>query len=146
MKKYEITTCVEQMPMVSNEVEIETTDIETENFDDLTLSDNEKHPSEKPTKTQIFFNESEYYNGAVHDTYCWSQTDNDFEINVVLPEYIKSSKEFKLNVTSSKLLITDRSSKSNVILEGDFKEKCHVDSLLWSFSNGKLQISLGKYI
>ncbi|KAL5281748.1 NUDCD3 family protein [Megaselia abdita] len=146
LKKYENNSS-DHIPFVSNEVEISTSEIDS--FDDLTLLDTEKlqtKSSDKSNQTLPSFNASEYYNGAVYESYCWSQTDSDVEINVILPKNIKSSKDLALNVTSSMLLIKDRTSQSGVILEGEFKEKCQPDSLLWNFSNGKLQISLGIYL
>lgn len=141
MKQFQNSSS-DDIPMFTNEVEINTTE-----FDDMSISDTKpsQPPTTQQTKFQPSFVESEYYNGAIYDSYCWSQTDSEIEINIILPEHIKSTKDIKLNLTSSKLLITDRTQDFGVLFEGEFKESCRADSLIWSFSNRKLQISLGKY-
>lgn len=141
MKQFQNSSS-EDIPMVANEVEINTTELE--DFNNISISDT-KPPQPKSTISSPLFAQSEYYNGAVYDSYCWSQTDSEIEINIIIPEHIKSTKDIKLNLTSSKLLITDRTPESSVLFEGEFKESCRADSLLWSFSNRKIQISLGKY-
>lgn len=90
-----------------------------------------------------FFQPNEYYNGAKFDTYCWSQTINDLEIHVRLPKHIKSSRNLNIRISSDFIKIQDKVS-GNIILEGKMHSKCKYNDAVWSISNGKLQITLGK--
>lgn len=144
MKKYE-SCSTDRIPMFTNEVEIDTTEyLDVNNLSGSTTIP-EMNCTPKSTISLPKFSESEYYNGAVYDNYCWGQNKADLDICIILPEYVKNTKDIKINLTSSKLLVTDRSSEQRVLIDGNFKEKCRPDSLLWSLSNRKLQISLGKY-
>lgn len=142
MKKYQLSTNA-NLPIVTNEVEIESTEIESEDLDSMTISEPEDSNTQPRPEHKPAFSESEYYNGTIKDFYCWGQTEDDIEINIILPNPISSTKDFKINVTSKKLQIFDKTANSGIILEGEFYKPCKVDSLLWSFSKGKLQISLG---
>lgn len=115
---------------------------ENENLKTMSMSGPELQITESKSDIKRTFSDSEHFNGAINDFYCWGQTEDDFEINVFLPNHISSTNDFKINVTPKKLQIFDEALKSGVILEGEFKESCQVDSLLWSFSKEKLQISL----
>lgn len=89
------------------------------------------------------------YNGAVRDNYVWTQTLTDLDVLVNIPEYVKSSRFLKVNISSDKMRIDVKSSDSEEdftwknLFNGKFSFKIRKDESMWSIVPGK-QISVCK--
>ncbi|XP_041978397.1 nudC domain-containing protein 3 [Aricia agestis] len=105
--------------------------------DDRTLFPEDYEPPIIPTQK-----DSESYNGAVRDTYSWSQTIMDLDITVRLPPDIKSSKDLKLSINPNDLLITKRNGET--ILKDTLPFKIKTIESFWTISEKKLLIHLEK--
>ena len=102
---------------------------------------------------------SDSYNGAVRETYTWSQTIADLDVLVKIPECIKSVKELKVVITGDEIKVA---AKSNILknctavetinsmeledssipewttlLDGRFCMKIRKDESIWSFVPGR---------
>ncbi|XP_038212243.1 nudC domain-containing protein 3 [Zerene cesonia] len=85
---------------------------------------------------------SESYNGAVRDTYTWSQTIMDLDVIVNLPSTVKSSKDLKVTINSSDLTIVSR--PNDIIIKDAFPYKIKAIDSFWSISEGRLLLHLEK--
>lgn len=166
MQKYEHTfeqpklkrdLIVDDAPFALEEIEIETTEDETKEqindgnkllppvnecdveieMESLNVKGNEKVST---------FNDSEYRNGALCKNYCWSQTLKDIELTVLLPEEIKLGKHIKIDLKPSHIIIKTLLPKENVLVSSDTWDKYRHNDVVWTITDGKLLLSLGKYI
>ncbi|VEN47456.1 unnamed protein product [Callosobruchus maculatus] len=101
-----------------------------------------QHIASKVSKnSEHRFSKSDYYNGAAYDNYCWSQTITDVDVIVKLPEKI-GRKDLEVDILTNK--ITVKLKDGNVLLSGEFCQKCKANDVIWSADNGKLNIHLEK--
>ncbi|KAL6261770.1 hypothetical protein P5V15_006859 [Pogonomyrmex californicus] len=94
---------------------------------------------------------SDSYNGAVRDNYIWTQTLNDLDVLVKIPEHVKASKDtVKINISSNELKIDVKSSTSSVdskwdnIFNGKLSFKIRRDESIWSIEGKHINIHLEK--
>jgi len=92
------------------------------------------------TCTNSDFTNSECYNGAVFENYCWSQTIGDIDITVKVPENVKS-KDLKVTILTGRISVKI---KDEALLEGELCQKCKHNDAVWSLDQNKLQIHLDK--
>ncbi|KAM3964348.1 nudC domain-containing protein 3 [Aphomia sociella] len=85
---------------------------------------------------------SETYNGAERDKYCWSQTIMELDVIVRLPPEIKSSKDLKVTINSGDICVACRN--GDPIIKDTLPYKIKVSDCFWSISEGKLLIHLEK--
>ncbi|CAG9771633.1 unnamed protein product [Ceutorhynchus assimilis] len=95
---------------------------------------------EPVTNRHFDFTKSDSYNGAVYDNYCWSQTINEIEITIKLPENVKA-KDLKVTILAHKISVRH---KGGILLEGDLCHKCKHNEAIWSLDGNTLQIPLDK--
>ncbi|KAJ8913202.1 hypothetical protein NQ315_016144 [Exocentrus adspersus] len=125
----DIPTVTEET-VVSNSEEI---DQVTSTTDDLNLLE---------SKPQTYtFNKPEYFNGAVYEDYCWSQTILEVNISVRVPENVTSK---DLIVTLTPNTISVKLKDGSGLLEGELCQKCKSNEAIWSLDGRKLEIHLDK--
>lgn len=140
----------ELFPYVSEEVEIET----SENANNkLKNEENNIRPLQP----------SDSYNGAIRDTYVWSQTITDIDVLVKLPKSSLKAKELKVNIEAQKIKVDARTvaikgtmqgldtrnenskeSEWTNIFEGELMFKTKKDESIWSLVPGYVSIHLEK--
>ncbi|CAO1382858.1 unnamed protein product [Diamesa hyperborea] len=91
------------------------------------------------------FTSSDYFNGNCLGNYCWSQTLNEIEIQILLPETIKSSKNLDVKFQSQYISIKDKTT-NDVLLDGKIFNRWKHNEAVWNVCNRKLQISMDKCI
>ncbi|KAL3273672.1 hypothetical protein HHI36_015102 [Cryptolaemus montrouzieri] len=84
---------------------------------------------------------SRSYNGAMFDNYSWSQTYNEVDIYVKLPENT-SGKNIIINTTAKNICIKLRD--GSILLQGDLCQACKLDPI-WSIDGKELQLHLEKF-
>ncbi|XP_067203109.1 nudC domain-containing protein 3 isoform X2 [Linepithema humile] len=96
---------------------------------------------------------SDSYNGAVRENYVWTQTLNDLDVLIKIPEYIKTSKNIKVNISLDEIKIDVKTfnsledSKWDNIFSGKLSFKIRKDESIWSLVAGKhINIHLEKVI
>lgn len=109
--------------------------------DSSTESTNINPPSTQSFKTDHV---SDSYNGAIRDNYVWTQTLNDLDVLIKLPEYIKTSKDtIKVNISSDEIKIDIKPLNSSTNCEWDNLFNCKLsfkirkDESIWSVEAGK---------
>lgn len=87
---------------------------------------------------------SDSYNGAIRDNYVWTQTLNDLDVLVKIPEHIKTSKNtIKVNISSTEIKIDVKPLNSSTdckwenIFNGKLSFKIRKDESIWSIEAGK---------
>ncbi|XP_046817778.1 uncharacterized protein LOC124423734 isoform X1 [Vespa crabro] len=138
-----INTIQEDMfPYVSEEVEVRTSkDIEDE-------VKNKGH-NVRPLQP------SDSYNGAIRDTYIWSQTITDIDVLVKLPKLSLKVKDLRVNIETQRIKIEaiQRYKTSNesikepewtTIFKGELIFKTKKDESVWSLISGYVSIHLEK--
>lgn len=87
---------------------------------------------------------SDSYNGAVRESYVWTQTLNDLDVLVKIPERIKASKDtLKVDISSNEIKIDGKPSASTAdsewenIFNGKLNFKIRRDESMWSIEDEK---------
>ena len=84
------------------------------------------------------------FNGGKTDKYSWSQTISDVDLKIPLPDFVKKSKDLKIEIQSNSVsvaLATTPPADSGmetgqVLLAGKLKEKVKCEDSLWSLTPG----------
>lgn len=133
-----------RLPAVAQEIEIDSCN----KFDNI-----------KPSSVRSFETDhmSDSYNGAVRENYVWTQTLNDLDVLVKIPEHIKASKDtIKVDISSNEIKISGKPSLTDSewdnIINGKLSFKIRRDESIWSIDAGKhvnvrlLQTPFYKYV
>lgn len=99
---------------------------------DLYITENKLHDT---------FSKSEFYNGAVYDNYCWSQTILEVNIVVLVPDNI-TIKDLNVAITSNKIAV--KLNNGTHLLDGELCQKCKANDAIWSLDGQKVEIHLDK--
>lgn len=103
----------------------------------------------KPSSSQLFKMDhaSDSYNGAVRENYVWTQTLNDLDVVVKIPEHIKASKDtVEVNISSSEIIIDGKSSTSPAdsewsnIFNGKLCFKIRSGESTWSIEGRQINV------
>lgn len=86
------------------------------------------------------------YNGAVTETYSWSQDYTDVEVRVFVPKTIVKGKQVTVNLQSGTVRVGVKDgSEHKKLMEGQFTHKINTENSLWSLEPGKcVVLSLNK--
>ncbi|XP_029025102.1 nudC domain-containing protein 3 [Betta splendens] len=86
------------------------------------------------------------YNGAVRDTYSWSQDYTDVEVRVFVPSTVVKGRQVSVALQTSSVRVSVReAAKEKTLLEGEFTHKINTENSLWSLEPGKcVVLSLSK--
>lgn len=140
----------EMCPYVSEEVEIET-------------SGNKENKVQTENASIRLLQPSDSYNGAVRDTYVWSQTISDVDVLVKLPKSSLKAKDLRVNIESQGIKVDaktiaikeamqesevcDTNSKESTwitIFDGKLTFKTKKEESVWSLVPGYVSIHLEK--
>lgn len=134
-----INTVQEEMfPYVSEEVEVRTSkDIEDEVQN--------KGSSVRPLQP------SDSYNGAIRDTYIWSQTITDIDVLIKLPNSSLKAKNLRVNIETQRIKIETmqrpeicneriKEPEWTTIFEGELIFKTKKDESVWSLISGYVSV------
>ncbi|KAK3521863.1 hypothetical protein QTP70_018602 [Hemibagrus guttatus] len=86
------------------------------------------------------------YNGAVRETYSWSQDYSDVEVRVFVPPSIVKGRQVSVSLQSGGVRVAVKEGASeNVLMEGEFTHKINTENSLWSLEPGRcVLLSLSK--
>lgn len=86
---------------------------------------------------------SDSYNGAIRDNYIWTQTLDDLDVMIKIPEHIKTPKQTRVNINSDEIKIdikpcgATKDSDWDNIFNGKLSFKVRRDESVWSIVSGK---------
>ncbi|XP_053607783.1 nudC domain-containing protein 3 [Plodia interpunctella] len=125
-------------PVESNEQTSHVSDNEVSKNDENIDETSESYvPPVIPTQRN-----SETYNGADRDKYCWAQSIMDLDVTMRLPPDVKSSKDLKVEINPNDISVAYRN--GTVIIKDSLPFKIKAFDSFWSISEGKLLIHLEK--
>lgn len=85
-----------------------------------------------------FQNLPESYNGAIRDNYSWSQNLREVDVKITVPETIKSGKQVKVDLSSSKLKVSIcKDNNWETLIDGTLKFKINIEKSIWTLDKGK---------
>ncbi|XP_064617884.1 nudC domain-containing protein 3-like [Liolophura sinensis] len=96
---------------------------------------------------KVYQADSECYNGAVRDTYSWSQTIADCDIRVKVPKTVKKGGCVKVNIKKKYLSVAYKDSHSEWVqaMDGPLTWDIKVEEAIWSLVPGEhIHINLEK--
>lgn len=86
------------------------------------------------------------YNGAVTETYSWSQDYTDLEVRVSVPKTVVKGKQVSVTLQSGTVRVNVKDgAEKKTLMEGEFTHKINTENSLWSLEPGKcVVLSLNK--
>lgn len=86
------------------------------------------------------------YNGAVTETYSWSQDYTDVEVRVSVPKSIVKGRQVTVNLQSDSVGVRVKDgAEEKPLMDGQFTHKINTENSLWSLEPGKcVVLSLNK--
>ncbi|XP_041753657.1 nudC domain-containing protein 3 isoform X2 [Coregonus clupeaformis] len=86
------------------------------------------------------------YNGAVRDTYSWSQDYTDVEVRVNVPKTVVKGRQVCVNMQPGSVRVClKEGAGETVLMEGEFTHKINTENSLWSLEPGRcVVLSLSK--
>ncbi|XP_034665951.1 nudC domain-containing protein 3 [Drosophila subobscura] len=100
--------------------------------------------SEAATLLKSAFSPIDYKNGAAFAGHCWSQTLKDLEVQVLLPEELKTSKNLNIEIRAQSLRVSSKQNAGHVLLEGNLSQRIKHNEALWTIDHNMLHISCDK--
>lgn len=97
-------------------------------------------------ETEKRHSDPDSYNGAVTETYSWSQDYTDLEVRVFVPKAIVKGKQVTVNLQSGTVQVSIKDgAEQKTLMEGQFTHKINTENSLWSLEPGKcVVLSLNK--
>ncbi|XP_017118961.1 nudC domain-containing protein 3 [Drosophila elegans] len=99
---------------------------------------------EPKSKEQTTFSPSDYKNGDVFKTHCWSQTLKDVEIQVHLPKDLQAAKKLSISIKAQHIKVSNKQVPELVILEGDLSQRIKHNEAVWTIDQNRLLMSFDK--
>ncbi|XP_029371162.1 nudC domain-containing protein 3 [Echeneis naucrates] len=89
---------------------------------------------------------SDSYNGAVRESYSWSQDYTDVEVRVFVPKTVVKGRQVSVTLQTGSLRVCVREgAESQTLMEGEFTHKINTENSLWSLEPGScVVLSLNK--
>ncbi|XP_028273893.1 nudC domain-containing protein 3 [Parambassis ranga] len=86
------------------------------------------------------------YNGAMRDSYSWSQDYTDVEVRVVVPKTVVKGRQVSVSLQTSSVRVSVRDGgEEKTLMEGEFTHKINTETSLWSLEPGQcVLLSLSK--
>ncbi|KAF5290362.1 hypothetical protein FQA39_LY14745 [Lamprigera yunnana] len=88
------------------------------------------------------FTTSESYNGATYENYTWSQSINDVNVIVKLPQDV-TAKDLEVTILSQQVKVKLKKYNNNLLV-GDLCQKIKHNDAIWSVDDHKLDMHLDK--
>ncbi|XP_047144233.1 nudC domain-containing protein 3 isoform X1 [Hydra vulgaris] len=130
------STNEDDVPMVSNYVEIKNTQQKDEKGEKIKDKNNKGSTSELMS--------SECYNGGVENTYTWSQNLTDVDIKVPVPSSIKKSSDVTIKIQSNSLKVflnkhpcQESGFDNPILIDGELTNRIKIEDSMWSLEPGK---------
>ncbi|XP_043651677.1 nudC domain-containing protein 3 [Drosophila teissieri] len=95
-------------------------------------------------KEQSKFSPSDYKNGDVFDTHCWSQSLKDVEVQVLLPKDHQAAKKLSILIQAQHIKVSSKPNPETVILEGNLSQRIKHNEAVWTIDQNRLIISCDK--
>ncbi|KAK2818556.1 hypothetical protein Q5P01_024117 [Channa striata] len=98
-------------------------------------------------RTQVKFqSDPDSYNGAVTETYSWSQDYSDVEVRVFVPKTVVKGRQVSVSLQAGSVRVCVREgAEETALMEGEFTHKINTENSLWSLEPGKcVLLSLNK--
>ncbi|KAH8369478.1 hypothetical protein KR009_012092 [Drosophila setifemur] len=102
-------------------------------------------PTEQKPKTEGTFSHSDYKNGAVFATHCWSQTLKDVELQVNLPSDLQTAKKLNILIKAELVKVSSKVQPEKIILEGNLSQRIKHNEAIWTIDHNRLIISCDKF-
>lgn len=98
------------------------------------------------SETEKCQSDPDSYNGAVTETYSWSQDYTDVEVRVFVPKTIVKGRQVTVNLQSSTVHVSVKDgAEQKTLMDGQFTHKINTENSLWSLEPGKcVVLSLNK--
>ncbi|XP_033099558.1 nudC domain-containing protein 3-like [Anneissia japonica] len=151
------------IPEAESTVEVETTEkphIEStpkereqvkDKAEQKTLSNTSRDQTGSQKVSSKAISEADTFNGAMCDTYSWSQSLKDVDIKVPVPQHIKKAKQLMVEVQSDSIKVALKSNEPSgspeVLVEGKLKAQIKTEESMWSLIPGEcVQLNLEKRV
>ncbi|KAH8292170.1 hypothetical protein KR054_006630 [Drosophila jambulina] len=95
-------------------------------------------------KQEATFSPSDYKNGALFETHCWSQTLKDVELQIVLPEGLQTAKKLCIVIKAQHIKVNSKQNPEIVVLEGNLSQRIKHNEAVWTIDQNRLIISCDK--
>lgn len=129
----------ETAPPAVEEVVLESEDVPQ----DEEMKPIESQPPQKG-KEQSKFSPSDYKNGDVFETHCWSQTLKDVEVQALLPKDHQTAKKLHISIQAQHIKVSSKHSPETIILEGNLSQRIKHKEAVWTIDQNRLIISYDK--
>ncbi|XP_017005142.2 nudC domain-containing protein 3 [Drosophila takahashii] len=90
------------------------------------------------------FSPSDYKNGALFETHCWSQTLKDVEMHVQLPKDLQAAKKLSILIKAQHIKVSSKQNPEIIILEGNLSQRIKHNEAVWTIDQNQLVISCDK--
>ncbi|EDW95814.1 nudC domain-containing protein 3 [Drosophila yakuba] len=118
--------------------------LESENVSqDEEMNPIESRPPQKG-KEQSKFSPSDYKNGDVFETHCWSQSLKDVEVQVLLPKDHQAAKKLNILIQAQHIKVSSKPNPQTIILEGNLSQRIKHNEAVWTIDQNRLIISCDK--
>jgi len=91
----------------------------------------------------VRFLPSDYKNGAVFETHCWSQTLKDLDMHIQLPRDLQAAKKLNILIKAQHIKVSSKQSPEVIILEGNLSQRIKHNEAVWTIDQNRLLISCG---
>ncbi|XP_019134244.1 nudC domain-containing protein 3 [Larimichthys crocea] len=93
-----------------------------------------------------FQSDPDSYNGAVRETYSWSQDYTDVEVRVFVPKTVVKGRQVRVSLqTGSMKVCVKDGAEEKTLMEGELTHKINTETSLWSLEPGScVVLSLSK--
>uniref|UniRef100_T1JKP9 CS domain-containing protein n=1 Tax=Strigamia maritima TaxID=126957 RepID=T1JKP9_STRMM len=87
---------------------------------------------------KLYQDNSESYNGAIRDTYTWSQNIQEVDVHVQVPDDIIRGKQVKVDFSHTHLSVgIIENNENKILMEGDLSWKVNVENSCWTLRPGQ---------
>ncbi|XP_016951554.1 nudC domain-containing protein 3 [Drosophila biarmipes] len=123
---------------------IEEVVLESEDVSPMEVESPKKNLESQKSNEEITFSPSDYKNGAVFDTHCWSQTLKDLEMHILLPKDLQAAKKLSILIKAQHIKVSSKQSPEIIILEGNLSQRIKHNEAVWTIDQNRLIISCDK--
>ncbi|KAK2161206.1 hypothetical protein LSH36_120g15055 [Paralvinella palmiformis] len=101
--------------------------------------DSDDDESEITRQQKMFQENPDSYNGAIRDSYSWSQSITDLDIKIFVPQHIRKGKEVQVDVHRKHITARCRmpSGEWNTLIDDDLPWDVDKEQSIWSLEPGK---------
>ncbi|XP_018654372.1 nuclear movement protein related [Schistosoma mansoni] len=98
--------------------------------------------SEENDELKVYQADPDCYNGAIRDSYTWSQTIKDIDIKIKIPENV-DARNVSVNIERKHIHVSVQKDKKEIFcFDGDLCWEIHKNDAIWTFHSKENQIQL----